>query len=172
MSGMTTYIAEAVVDSSIKEVDGKTLTRPSLLVSDANSVMLYAVDVDIGQTRVNPANGEEEAAILKNVVIANGDHSVLYADIGAAVRVRRSSSGRWEVFGYSQRQPGTYVRLPIILGPPGAGPIPVTEYPATDISLTVRQLAYDELVDFGGYGVVPYGSYVVFRGETLVEIRS
>lgn len=172
MSGMTTNIAQAVVDSATRELDGKTLTRPTLLVSDVNAVMLYAVDVDVGQTRVDPYTGDEVSAILKNVVIANGDHSVLYADIGAAVRVRKSSSGRWEVSGFSQRQPGTYVRLPILIGEPGALPIEVTEYPATDVSLSTRQLTYGELVDFGGYGLVPYGAYGVFRGDELLEIRA
>lgn len=171
MSGVATYLVRAVVDASIREMDGKTLTQPALLVGDQSGELTYCVDIDIGQKTIDPNDGEEVPAILKNVAIASGDLSILYAGIGAAVRVRRSDSGRWEVAGFSKTLPGTYTRIQVDMGEPGADVVDYIVRPPVDVSLHSRLLTYDELADHGGYGVVPYGAVGVFRGETLLEIR-
>jgi hypothetical protein len=170
--GVVTNVIQAVVDASKRELDGKTLSVPALLVADGDGGLSYCVDVDIGQKRINQNTGDEEIAILKNVAIASGDQSLLYADVGAAVRLRRSDSGRWEIVGYSKRIPGTYFRIGVQIGEPGADPIRITLSTPTDITVSSRPLTYDELATIGGgYGVCPYGAIGLFRGDELVEVR-
>ena len=172
MSGVVTGLVRAVVESSVREIDGKTLTRPTLLVADSTGVMTWCVDVDIGQKAIDTFTGDEVLAVLKNVAIASGDQSLLYADIGAAVRCRRTHSGRWEISGFSKELPGSYIRVPVTIGEPGADVIEYELGTPIDITLSSRVLAYDELADYGGgYGRIPYGAVGVFRGETLLEIR-
>jgi hypothetical protein len=151
---LLTYITQAEIRNAARELDGKVLTRPSLLVSDGLA-MLYAVDVGIGQK-----------APLRNVPIARGNRDLLYAEVGAAVRLRRTESGRYEVSGFSQEQPGTYIRIPVTLSTFVLGPI-------EDESVTGRPLTYEELVTLGaGYGFCPYGAVGIFRGGVLQEIRA
>lgn len=149
---LLTYIAQAEIRDAAAELDGKILTRPALLVTDGSN-LIYAVDVDIGQKTP-----------LKNVPIARGNFDLLYADAGNACRLRRSASGQYEVVGFSKELPGTYIRVPVDLGELTLGAI-------EDISISARPLAYDELADFGGYGMVPYGVVAIFRGGTLLELR-
>lgn len=173
MSGsILTGVMQAVVKASVREIDGKTVSRPSLIVSDSLARLTYGVDVDIGQTRADPNTGEQVAAILKNVPLATGDQSIRFADVGAAVRLRRYESGNWEVIGFAKRAPGTMFRMGITLGELGPEPVEVTESTPVDISLSTRLLSYDELATFGGYGVVPYGAYGVFRAGELVEVHA
>jgi hypothetical protein len=166
-----TYLTEAVVRDSVKELDGKTLNRPRLLVSDGTR-LTYGVDVDIGQKKLDPDTADEVVAPLRNVPIAAGVHELLYADAGAAVRLRRSSSGRWEVTGFSKRMPGTYRRIGVRIPFPGIGPVAYELEEEEEIGLTARALIYGELASFGGYGNVPYGAIGLFRGDTLIEIGS
>lgn len=148
-----TYLTQAEIRKAADELDGKILTRPALLVTDGLS-MIYAVDVDIGQE--NP---------LRNVPIARANRDLLYAETGAAVRLRRTESGRYEVSGFSQEAPGTYIRIPVHLETFVLGP-------AVDVTLTGRPLTYGELATIGGgYGVCPYGAIGIFRGGILQEIR-
>lgn len=149
-----THLTQAEIRSAAKELDGKVLTRPSLLVSDGLA-MVYAVDVDIGQK--DP---------LRNVPIARANRELLYAEVGAAVRLRRTESGRYEVAGFSQEQPGTYIRIPVTLSGFVLGPV-------ENVSLTGRPLTYEELQTIGaGYGFCPYGAIGIFKGDVLQEIRA
>lgn len=151
---LLTYITQAEIRNAAKELDGKVLTRPALLVSDGLA-MIYAVDVDIGQK--DP---------LRNVPIARGNRDLLYAEVGAAVRLRRTESGRYEVVGFSKEAPGTYIRLPVHLATFVLGP-------ATDETLTGRPLTLGELATIGGgFGMCPFGAIGIFKGGVLQEIRA
>lgn len=172
MSTITTNLVQAVVDRNLRELDGRTLTRPVLRVSDGSANLTWCVDVDINQKRVDPNTGDEVTAVLRNVAIASGDQSLLYADIGAAVRLRRTDGGRWEVSGFSKMAPGSYVRVPVTIGTPGADPVAITVGTPVDITLSSRALTYGELADHGGgYGSTPYGAVGIFRGDELLEVR-
>lgn len=148
-----TYLTRAEIRAAAAEIDGKTLTRPALLASDG-SALTYCVDVDIGYEYP-----------LRNVPLAAGNRELVYAEVGAAVRLRRSPSGRYEVVGFSKREPGTYTRIPVDVAA-GTFGTPVA------VGLSSRLLGYGELATFGGYGLVPYGAIAVFKGETLLEIRT
>ncbi|SFM12844.1 hypothetical protein [Nitrosomonas communis] len=173
-----TYITQAEIKNAAKELDGKVLTRPALLVTDGLA-MLYAVDVDIGQ--INP---------LKNVPIARANRNLLYAEVGAAVRLRRSESGRYEVVGFSQEQPGSFFRIPVTFPSftfGNAGIITGINPASTpsvfqsggivigtpiDNSLVGRPLTYEEFSQLGIYGLTPYGATGIFKGGVLQEIYS
>lgn len=170
-------ITQAEIRDAAKEIDGKVLTRPALLVSDGTA-LIYAVDVDIGQKHP-----------LKNVPIARANRNLAYAEVGAAVRLRRSESGRYEVVGFSKEQPGTYIRVPVSIPflPFGNAGVPTGIDPATepsttlgggivlgtpvDNTLTGRPLTYEELSVYGVYGMIPYGAIGIFKGGVLQEIR-
>lgn len=174
---LLTYIAQAEVRDAAKELDGKVLTRPALLVTDGVGIV-YAVDVDIGQK--NP---------LKNVPIARTNRSLLYAEVGAAVRLRRGDSGRYEVIGFSKEQPGTYFRVPVTIpsfsfgnagiitgSTPAPPPSPLPSGPVVidapiDESLSGRPLTYAELAVYGVYGSIPYGATGIFKGGILQEVK-
>ena len=175
---MLTYITQSEIRDAAKELNGKVLTRPALLVTDGVA-MIYAVDVDIGQD--NP---------LKNVPIARANRNLLYAEVGAAVRLRRGDSGRYEVVGFSQEQPGTYFRVPVTIptfafgnagiitgSDPALPPSPLPTGPVVigapvDNTLVGRPLTYAELATLGTYGLTPYGATGIFKGGVLMEIRA
>lgn len=166
-----TNITEAVVADSVKEIDGKTLNRPSLLMSDG-VVVTYAVDVDIGQKEP-----------LRAVPIAHGNMEIAYADVGAAVRLRRSDSGRFEVVGFSKRLPGTYYAVPVQL--PSFSFKPLVKYgqvvvPTNEggmvigtpqqVGWTSRLVTFGEFPDFGGFGVVPLGAIAQYQDGVFVGL--
>jgi hypothetical protein len=163
------YLVQGKIDDAKVEVDGKTLGRPVLLTTDGVG-LTYCVDVDIGQKVVDRNTDEEVVAPLRNVPIAQGNNELLYADAGAAVRVRRSSSGRYEVVGFSKRLPGTYTRVPVRIPAPGLGPVPYEFGAATSVGLSARRLTYGELGTIGSYGTTPYGAIGRFRGDVLIEV--
>jgi hypothetical protein len=105
------------------------------------------------------------------VPIAAANKDLIYAEVGSAVRLRRSDSGRWEVVGFSKRRIGTYTRVGVSIPDPGFDPIPYTLESPVDIGLTARVLTYDELITYGGYGAIPYGATGIFRGGVLIELR-
>lgn len=149
-----TYIIQADIANAATELDGKVLTRPSLEVSDGLA-MLYAVDVDIGQKEP-----------LRNVPIARANRDLLYAEVGAAVRLRRTASGRYEVSGFSQSQPGTRTRIQVSLSSFALGAV-------IDQTILGRPLTYEELHTIGaGYGFCPYGAIGIFKGGVLQEIKA
>lgn len=170
MSGYLTYLMRAEIDQSKREVDGTTLTRPTLLITDGIA-LTYGVDVDIGLKAIDNNTGDEVVTPLRNVPIAAANKDLIYTDVGSAVRLRRSDSGRWEVVGFSKRRVGTYTRVGVSIPAPGFDPIPYTLSNPENIGLVARVLSYDELLTYGGYGVVPYGATGIFRDGVLIELR-
>lgn len=167
-----TWLTSAVMRDEKAEIDGRVLTRPALLVTDGAAIV-YAVDVDIGITDTTGydqaqdlLNAKITGTVLRNVPIARGNDALIYAEVGAAVRLRRSASGRYEVVGFSLQIPGKNIRIPVNLDDMTFGPI-------EDRTLTSRAFTLEELASFGGgFGVVPFGAYGLFRGSTLIEIRA
>lgn len=167
-----TNIISKEIDSKTVELDGKILTLPALIVTEG-SALVYGVDVDIGMDQP-----------LRNVPIAAGASSdISYASINNAVRLKRSASGRWEVYAFSKEAPGTRVRVPVtipdfILGDPSGETQPVVSGGHTvivgtpvDLTLTSRFLTYGELATTGaGYGSTRYGAVGIYQGGVLQEV--
>ena len=167
-----TYLLNAEIKDMQTEFDAKTLTRPTLSYSDGKQLM-YCVDLDVGQQ--NP---------LRSVPIASNSRDAFYADVGSAVRVRRSESGWFEVTGLSKRMPGTLVEVPVSIPKFKFSPLKVYSGPTPSastggvivgtpqsIGLSSRSLTYGELATFGGYGTVPYGCIALYSGGTLLGIN-
>ena len=166
-----TYLIEAQQRDAQQEIDGKVLTRPTLSVTDGLSTT-YACDVDIGITNqqgndqsANLLNTGTLGSVLHNVPIARGNMDVVYADAGAAVRLRRSASGRYEIIGFSKQMPGTYIRVPVDLGD-------FTFNAIEDLSITSLPVAYGDLANIGGYGSAAYGSIAIYQGTTLIKVTA
>lgn len=152
MSELVKRIATVISAKADDEINGKVLTRPALLSTDGNA-LIYVIDVDIG-----------EDEMLRSVPVARANRDICYAEVGNPCRLRRTANGQWEVVGFSQEMPGTYTRIAINLTTLSYGPL-------EDVSLVARPLSYEELVAFGGYGVVAYGTTAIFRGGVLLELR-
>lgn len=147
-------LTNALIDDSVRELDGKVLTRPALLFSDGVSTT-YAADVAI--------DGQDEP--LRNVTIATGNRELTYADAGSAVRLRRSASGQFEIVGFSKRGPGDFIRIGINLETGALGV-------AQNVGLYSRPLTLGELGDYlGGFGTVPLGATALYRGDDFLELR-
>lgn len=166
-----TWLIDAQQRDAQQELDGRVLTRPGLTVTDGLSTT-YACDVDIGITNqqgndqsANLLNVGALGSVLHEVPIARGNMDVVYADVGAAVRLRRSASGRYEIIGFSKQMPGTYIRVPVNLDDFTFGAL-------EDLSITSRPLTYAELAEFGGYGAAAYGSIAIFQGSTLIKVTA
>lgn len=169
MSSPLTYLVEAVQRDTKYELDGRTITRPTLSVSDGLNYT-YGVDVDIGVTNqqgndqsLNLLNIGPLGSILHNVPIAKGNMDVVYADVGAAVRLRRTATGRYEIIGFSKEMPGTYKRIPVDFTNFSLGPI-------EDLTITSVAVSYGDLVLFGGYGVAAYGTIAIYKGSVLIQV--
>lgn len=170
---MLVNITQAEIRGAAKELDGKVLTRPLRSLTDGIS-LIYVVDVEIG-----------EGKILRNVPIARANRELIYAETGAAVRLRRTESGGYEVVGFSKKAPGKYMAIPVSISPiqfghagslPGSLPaIPVIEVSVgepIDRTVTGRVLTYSELSALGTYGVTPYGAIGIYQGSELQEIKA
>lgn len=170
-----TNIISAEIDSKKTELDGKILTLPALVVTEGNA-LIYAVDVDVGMKEP-----------LRNVPIASGATSdITYASINNAVRLKRSASGRWEVYAFSKEAPGTRTRVPVTIpdfafgdptgglyDPPALNGGNVIVGTPEDVTYTSRFLTYEELSTVGGgYGTAPYGSVGIYKGGTLERISA
>lgn len=153
MASILTYLQQAQIRDSVQTLEGEILSRPSLLKTDGTNVT-WACDVRIP--------GYDDP--LRLVPVAMNNRELLYADVGQAVTLARSLSGRFEVTGFSKRKPGRRVRIGVNLRTGQA-------LPPEDTTLTARSLTYAELELYGGYGVVPYGSYGMFRGGVLVGLN-
>ena len=168
---LLTNLVNAQIRDAADSLDGKVITRPALTVTDGLNTV-YACSVDIGLTNNQGSNQSANllnvgalGSILHNVPIAKGNMDVVYADVGAAVRLRRTSSGRYEIIGFSKEMPGTYIRVPVNLDNFTFGSI-------ENLSITSRALTYGELVTFGGYGFAAYGSVALYQGSTLIKLTS
>ena len=164
-----TYLVQAQIKDARLELNGKTLSRPTLQVTDG-TVQIYACDVDIG---IKDPSGDDQVklladefnTILYNVPIARAGYDLIYADAGAAVRLRKSVSGQYQIIGFSDEMPGTYVRIPVNIQNFTIG---LTQ----NLGLTARALTLAELQTFGGFGTVPFGSIAVYQGATLLRIQA
>lgn len=168
---LLTYLIDAQQRDMQQELDGKVLTRPTLSVTDGMSTT-YACDVDIGITNqqgndqsANLLNTGTLGSVLHNVPIARGNMDVVYADVGAAVRLRRSTSGRYEIIGFSKQMPGTYIRVPVDLQD-------FTLDQIEDLSISSVAVAYGDLVNFGGYGSAAYGLTAIYQGTNLIKVTA
>ena len=93
-------LTQNIITETATQINGKVLSRPSLLTTDGTNVV-YVVDVDIGlqppagfDSLGNPITTEGTGldAILRNVQIARGNRDLIYAEAGSAVTIRRRSS--------------------------------------------------------------------------------
>lgn len=169
-----TNLTEAVIRDGRVELDGKVVTRPQLLVTDGIQIM-YACDVDIGVVDISGydqtldlvpiVDGQAIGSILHNVPIATGNRDLIYAEVGSAVRLRRTSSGRYQIVGFSKIMPGTYTRYPVTID---LGTIGVIE----DLSIVTRVLTLADLIDFGGFGTVPLGAVALYQGSTFIRLTT
>ena len=169
MASPLTYLIDAQQRDTKRELDGKVITRPTLSVTDGLNYT-YGCDVDIGVTNqqgndqsLNLLNSGALGSILHDVPIAKGNLDVVYADVGAAVRLRRTVSGRYEIIGFSKEMPGTYKRIPISFVDFSLGPI-------EDLTISSVAIPYGDLVLFGGYGTAAYGTIGIYRGTTLIKV--
>lgn len=150
---LLTYLTQTSIRDASSELDGKVLTRPALLVTDGTN-LVYAVDVDIGMS-----------GPLKNVPIARGNRDLLYAEVGSAARLRRSTSGQYEVVGFSKEMPGSYTRVEVCIDDGVLGPV-------EDLTISGQVVTLGELADFGaGFGSTPLEAIAIYQGSTLLELR-
>ena len=166
---VTSNFVEAKIKDKRLELDGKVLSRPQLSVTDGTS-LVYGCDVDIGITAISgydqsPLLVNANNTVLKNVPIARGNRDVVYAEVGSAVRLRRTSSGRFEIIGFSKEMPGTYKRYPVNLTTLAIGVV-------EDLTITALVIPLGDLYLFGSFGTIPLGAIAIYRGSTLLEIRT
>lgn len=165
-----TNIVEAGIRDHKDSVEGTIISRPTLLSTDGLNVT-YACDVDIGQEGKN-ANGSIINVYLKNVPVASNNRSLVYADIGQAVLLRKSDVGRWEIAGFSKTKPGTLIVIPVTLPDYCSGYSTPEIGDAVSIGIEVIAIPYGELSNFGDYGDVPYGAVAVYENGVLIEVRA
>lgn len=145
-----------------REIDGRTTSRPMLLVTDGQS-LTYGVNVSIGDDRRE----------LIGVPIARANRDIFYgAEVGSPCRLRRTASGQWEVVGFSRSMPGTFTQVPVTVPPFSLGPASGTTIGVpVDLTLSVRPLTLGEMAQYGGFGIVPLGALGAFVGGTFTEFR-
>lgn len=138
---------------------GNTVTTVTTVVSNppAAPVTTVVVTKDAAPT-------ESQSVILRNVPIARNNRELVFADAGAAVTLRRSQNGRYEIIGLSNELPGTYTTFEIDLGSFAFGPV-------RDLTVVSRALTFGELATFGSFGTIPLGAIGIFAGGVLQEIR-
>lgn len=150
-----------LVEAQAFELDAEVVTAPAVLEGDGSGASTYACDIRI--------SGQSE--IIRNVPIASGTGDVRYATIGnsggSAVRVAKNpTTGKLSIVGFSKTKPGIYHRYSLNLATGVNGAV-------ENETITVRKLTYGELATYGGgFGVCPYGAYGIFRGGTLIEVRT
>jgi hypothetical protein len=163
-------LTEAKLRDAKTEIQGKVLSRPALLVTDGE-VLVYACDVDIGISTLTgydqtPDLVDKNNSTLRNVPISKNNRELIYAEVGNAVQLRRSTSGRYEIVGYAKEMPGTYKRYPIDL-------VNLTIGAVEDLTISAIPIPLGDLQNFGGgFGFIPLGAIGIYRGSTLIEIRT
>jgi hypothetical protein len=168
-----TYLTQNQITESATQINGKVLSRPTLLTTDGTNVV-YVVDVDIGlqppagfDNLGNPITtlGAGLDTILRNVQIPRNNRDLIFAEAGNAVTLQRTANGFYQIIGFSSEMPGTYTRIIVDLGD-------FTFGDAIDLSLVSRPLTYEELSIYGTYGIIPFGAVGLFVGGVLQEITS
>jgi hypothetical protein len=171
--GVLTDLTQNIITDKNQQIQGKVLSRPSLLTTDGTNIV-YVVDVDIGLQppqgfnsldQPNNTQGVGLDAILRNVQIPRGNRDLIYAEAGSAVTLQRTANGFYQIIGFSSEMPGTYTRVSVDLGD-------FTFGPAVDLSIVSRPLTFIELSIYGVFGVIPFGAVGVFVGGVLQEITS
>jgi hypothetical protein len=149
-----------------READGRTTTRPMLIVTDGAS-MSYGVNVTIAGL-----NGKDQTELV-GVPIARANKEIFYgAEVGSPCRLRRTASGQWEVVGFSRSMPGSLTLIPVTVPPFTLGPATGTTIGvAEDRTLIVRPLTLGDLAIYGGFGITPLGALGAFVGGVMREFR-
>lgn len=169
--GLLTNLIDAVQRDGQTQLCGKTITRPTLNVTDGTNTT-YCCDVDIGvvtpqgvDQSLNLYQTQINGTILHNVPLARGNADLIYADVGAPVTLQRDASGRYTIIGFSKIMPGTNIRVAIDLDELTIGAI-------EDMTITVRPLTLAELASYPYFGATPLGAIATYRGATLIGISS
>jgi hypothetical protein len=183
-NGTLTDQTRAIVRDNVNTLYGLVASRPALLVTDSKEVT-YACDVDVGITTPYP-NGKNQqvnalfgvpgtrnyqiddsltiGTILRNVIIANNNSALLYADVGNPVIVSRTGTGQWQVTGFAAEMPGTRTRIPVDLKAKSIGP-------GVSLGVSIRPLTLGELATLGGgFGICPLGASGVFIGGVFQRL--
>lgn len=156
-------LRRTVLRGMLRERDGRTTTRPALLITDGVNVT-YAVNVQLD---------DDADTELVGVPIARANKDIFYgAEVGSPCRLRRTASGQWEVIGFSRSMPGTFHSIPITVPSFALGPASATVIgTAVDRTFSVRPVTLGDLATLGGFGIVPLGALAAFRGTTFEEFR-
>lgn len=184
-TGVVTDLTNAVLRQRGETLlDGIVVTRPALLVTDGNA-SIWSCDVNIGimtaDGRVNQTQliltgvpGSNQfiegddltiGTIMRNVPIAPNNAQLRYADVGNGVVIQKTSSGSWQVTGFSIKLPGTQVRIPVNVSQMSVGQ-------SIDYSVSGRPLTFQEIGIYGGgFGVCPFGASGVFVGGKLTKVQ-
>jgi hypothetical protein len=202
-----TDLTQARIISQTKRLYGTVLTRPTLAYSATSNDLTYACDVNVSETdptgkisqliKVKGGKGpdlgglpgqpppywnlgdeREVSTVMRNVTIARGNQELIYADIGTAVELTKTQSGKWEVTGFSIERPGTYILIPVSIPELTFGPIefpppitpPITIHPPFNGSVETRQLTFGELGEYEPFGALPFGASAIFVGGRLAGI--
>lgn len=182
-SGTLTDLTTALIRSRTTIIDGIVTSAPKLLATDGNNTE-YVCDVNVGvmtadgrvnQTQLDligvPGGYEFQlpdtisyGTILRNVPIAANNQSLLYAAIGNPVELTRTSTGAWQVSGFSIQMPGTQTRYPVDLKTMTIGTV-------INATISGRMLTLGEIGEYGGgFGVCPLGASGLFVGGVLKEV--
>lgn len=184
-SGVLTDLTTAVLrDRGEKILDGIVVSRPALKVTDGNAAM-WACDVNVGimtadgranqtQLLLTGVPGSNQwslqsilttGTIMRNVPLAANNAQLRYADVGNAVKLQPTSTGQWQVTGFSVKLPGTQVRIPVNVKQMTIGD-------AVDYSVSGRPLTLQEIGEYGGgFGVCPLGASGLFVAGVLQEVH-
>jgi hypothetical protein len=113
---------------------------------------IWAADVYIGQ-----------GIILEKVPIAINNRSIGYADVGRPVTLQRMTTGAWSVAGLSKVITSNTHTIYMSFMDDIAARV------ADEYSDTIRQLTYGELGTYGGYGVLKYGTWGMFKSDGSLQ---
>lgn len=151
------------ITTTTQVVNGQTVTTVTTLVHHPGGSPPDSTNTVV--TKDATTSGQSGSVILRDVPIARNNRDLVFADAGAAVTLRRSSNGRYEIIGLSNELPGTYTVFTVDLGTFAFGP-------TVDLTLTARALTFGELGSLGTFGVIPFGATGLFKGGVLQEIKS
>ena len=154
--------AVTTVTSVTQVVNGTTVTTTTTVVTNPPAAPITNVTVTKDSTS---AAQSSTPTILRDVPIARNNRELVFADAGAAVTLRRSANGRYEIVGLSNELPGTYTQFTVDLGNFSFGPV-------IDLTLVARALTFGELASLGSFGVTPFGATGLFKGGVLQEINA
>lgn len=172
-----TDVVQSINATNQAIIVGTTLNTPELLLSDGRH-NTYVVDVNIGRSQfpiINVLNARAGSAdmILRQVPIANNNGSLRYTSPGSPVVVMMIGVGKWMVTGPGKIGPNSYWQVPVAIPDYSLGQTAYTVGTPEDVGIYIRQLTLGQLADYmGGFGFIPLGAVAVFKGTTLIEIRS